>query len=89
MMDGGQVVDAMCGSVACPVADEQGRAYWLPMRADLTLLGIWLPAGESEFVLRYDPPSVRVGLWISGATLLLLVIGSLCFGIWRKRVAKA
>jgi hypothetical protein len=51
------------------------------MRADLTLVGIWLPAGNHEFTLRYNPLSVRLGLWISGGTLLLL----LGVGLWRGR----
>jgi hypothetical protein len=86
-LPGWEVADASCDGATCPDADEQGRAYFLPMRADLTLLGIWLPAGASEFVLRYDPPSVRVGLWISGGTLLLILVGALWLGNWRKRVA--
>jgi hypothetical protein len=85
-LPGWQVSTMQCGGQACPSHDAQGRAYFAPMRANLTLLGIWVPAGESAFTLRYQPNSVRNGLWISGATLLLLLGATLWHG-WNVRRA--
>jgi hypothetical protein len=47
------------------------------MRADLTLVGIWLPAGAVDFDLRYNPMSARIGLWVSGGMLLLVGVAML------------
>jgi hypothetical protein len=52
-----------------------GLSPYSVQRADLTLLAVPLPAGASSFTLRYAPNSVRVGLWISSASLLLLALG--------------
>lgn len=52
-------------------------------RVDLSLIGVPLPAGDFDFALVYDPASVRVGLWISAAALLALVIASAL--AWRAR----
>lgn len=76
-LPGWEVANQLCSGNQCPAVDEQGRSFFVPLRADLTLLGIWLPAGEIEFDLQYNPLSVRMGLWISGATLLLVVIAIL------------
>lgn len=43
------------------------------------LQGIALPAGDHEVVLRYDPLSLRVGLWISGLAFLAFLAAAL----WR------
>ena len=77
-LPGWEVVDTLCDGVSCALQDGVGRTFFVPMRADLTLLGIWLPAGVSNFTLQYNPMSVRIGLWISGVTLLFLlaVIGT-------------
>jgi uncharacterized membrane protein YfhO len=52
-------------------------------RTNLTLLGVPIPAGSWRFDLVYEPASVRIGLWISGVTLILLALGA---GIvfWRR-----
>jgi hypothetical protein len=83
-LPGWEIGQRSCSGHACPTQDEQARPYFLPMRANLTLLGIWLPAGVSTFVLRYDPPSVQQGLWIRGATLLLLLGAVAWHGILRR-----
>jgi hypothetical protein len=77
-MPGWKALDAVCED-ACPEQDPAGRAFFNPMRANLTLIGIWVPAGSSAFTLRYDPISVRLGLWISGVTLLVLAL----LALWR------
>lgn len=53
-----------------------------PLRADLTLLGVPIPAGRVTFDLLYQPDSVRYGLWLGGATLGLLALTAL-FAAWR------
>ena len=48
-----------------------------PLRANLTLLALPVPPGDLTFDLVYQPDSVRLGLWISAATLLLLTLALL------------
>jgi hypothetical protein len=72
-LPGWEVVNQRCSGGECPTQDAQERPYFTPVRSDLTLVGIWVPAGAVEFDLRYRPLSVRMGLWISGGTLLLLL----------------
>ncbi len=66
---------------------EGGPGEPLPVvRANLTLLGIPIPPGESTLELVYQPDSVRYGLLVSGATLTLLglfVLGRRCLARWR------
>ena len=69
-------VDAACTTEASPV---QGAALFTPVRADLTLIGVPVPAGPVQFDLVYWPDSVRFGLWISGGTLLILLV----LAIWQ------
>jgi hypothetical protein len=80
-LPGWEVNSATCNGGPCPGQDGEGRPYFVPMRANLTLLGIWLPAGASVFTLGYNPLSLRLGLWISGGTLMLLLVVLL----WRVR----
>jgi hypothetical protein len=55
------------------IRTEGGPGEPLPVvRANLTLLGIPIPPGESALELVYRPNSVRYGLLVSGATLTLL-----------------
>jgi len=57
------------------VGTERGTGQPLPVvRANLTLLGIPLPPGESSIELVYQPDSVRYGLLVSGTTLALLIL---------------
>lgn len=58
-------------------------------RANLTLVGIPVPAGSWRFDLVYDPDSVRYGLWSSGATLALLGLGSGLVFLRRRKKAAA
>ena len=67
-----------------PAVESQARAPTLqPLRANLTLLAVPAPPGDSTFDLVYQPDSLRFGLWISAATLLLLALALL----WRLLVA--
>lgn len=84
-LPGWDVADARCSAGTCPTQDTEGRAYFNPVRANLTLVGVWLPAGESEFVLRYRPFSVRLGLWISGGTLLVLIVVTFGLALEQRR----
>ena len=58
-------------------------------RADLAFLGVPLPPGAHRFELAYRPRSVRLGLWVSGMTLALLVaVGGAVLVVdrlWRRR----
>jgi hypothetical protein len=61
---------------------EGADAPVAPLRANLTLLGVPIPAGTVAFDLIYQPDSVRDGLWLGGATLGLLALAAL-FAAWR------
>jgi hypothetical protein len=43
-------------------------------RVDHALRGVWLDWGQWHVELRYEPASTRVGLWIGGATLVMLLV---------------
>lgn len=43
-------------------------------RVDHALRGVWLEAGAWHVELRYEPNSTRVGLWIGGAALVMLLV---------------
>lgn len=53
------------------------------LRADIMFRAILLPEGEHAIEFRYQPRSVTVGLWLSGAAWvgMLIVFG---LGVWRK-----
>ena len=62
-----------------------GLDLLVPQRANLTLIGVPVPAGAVDFELIYDPRSVRVGLWISLTTLaILLVLGIISLARTRR-----
>lgn len=54
------------------------------LRANLTWLGMPIPAGDYAIELAYRPASVRYGLWISLAAWALLLGLMLWWGLWRK-----
>ncbi len=55
------------------------------VRTDLTLIGVLLPEPTVEFDLVYRPDSVRLGLMISGLTLLLIGLAVLMGRLLRPR----
>ena len=61
----------------------------LPIELEGTLLrAAQVPAGEHTLVMRFDPPSYRIGESVSRATsilLILAVLGSLALQFARKR----
>ncbi len=64
----------MPGWRATLAAGDAAAAQPVPVwRADLTLLGIAVPPGSSRVDLVYWPDSVRLGLVISGVTLVLVI----------------
>lgn len=76
-LPGWQVVAATCNgaSTACPsIAEGAGLPAFTPLRTNLTLIGVAVPAGTVHFTLRYWPWSVQLGLWISGGALVLLLL---------------
>jgi uncharacterized membrane protein YfhO len=42
------------------------------LTADMIFRGVALEAGEHEVVFRYEPRSIRCGLWISGLSALAI-----------------
>jgi hypothetical protein len=86
-MPGWQVIGADCGPQAAACDELQplvaGLQFFTPYRANLSFVGLVVPAGPVRFELRYWPASVRNGLWISGTTLLLL--GIIAIGRGRRR----
>jgi hypothetical protein len=46
------------------------------LRTNHTLRGIPLPAGKHEVVLKYEPRSLTIGLWTTGATAIAMI------GVW-------
>jgi hypothetical protein len=79
------VTDARCGQTSCADAANPLPALPLlaPVRADLALVAVPVPAGEVAFTLRYAPASVRHGLLIGGVTLLLCL--GLALALWLRR----
>jgi hypothetical protein len=77
-LPGWVVEQAACGGAPCPagVWPAANLPYLAPVRADLTLVGVPVPAGAVAFDLVYRPDSVRDGLWISGVVLALLLAGA-------------
>ena len=56
-----------------------------PLRANLTLLGLPVPAGEVEVELRYRPDSVRFGLAVGAASAGVLLVAAVVAGLQRRR----
>lgn len=88
-MPGWRVTAIECeGGVSCEVggAHTSGLPLLAPVRANVSLVAIALPAGDVRFILEYAPDSVRTGLIISSATILLLcaVAISRAFSVWRS-----
>ncbi len=54
------------------------------VRADYVLRAVCVPSGEHRVVLAYDPPLPKIGLAITGLTLLLLV-GAVARRLLRRR----
>jgi uncharacterized membrane protein YfhO len=53
--------------------------------ANHALRALPIPPGEHAVVLAYDPPHLRLGLAITGLTLLVLVAAALWMGRRRAR----
>lgn len=77
----------MPGWQATLLQDARGNPRSEPLnlvRADLTFLGIQIPAGAGVIDVQYRPTSVRIGLTLSGLTWALLLL-SLLYSLWTKR----
>jgi hypothetical protein len=84
-MPGWMVNDVACGTGrGCSAAPFQGIAPFTVLRANHALLGVVVPPGEVSFNLAYRPASVRLGFWISAATLSALA-GVVALRSVRKR----
>lgn len=88
-MPGWQISAPSCHSQSAITCDLTTPTLGLPplqvQRANLTLIGVPVPAGAVEFEVRYWPHSVQLGLWISGSTGLLLVGLLLARWWWQRR----
>lgn len=76
-MPGWRVQNVECKAGCSPGGDAGtpvGLPAFEPLRADLTLIGVPLPKGTYTFDLIYQPDSIRNGLWITGAALILLAV---------------
>ena len=78
------------GWTAC--IDPSGAASDVELfRADWTLRGAVLPAGEHDLVLRFDPPSYRISSNVSRASsiglilLTLLALGGVLLPGWKRK----
>ena len=87
-MPGWRVQNVMCAG-GCQNETPLGLQAFAPQRANLTLVGVPVPAGSFTFDLVYQPDSIRAGLWISGATLLVLVVLAAWRWLARKKPGKA
>ena len=54
------------------------------LTADHTLRAVVVPTGEHVVTLRYDSPATRLGLLVTGLTLLL-VVGAWLIAVWQTR----
>jgi hypothetical protein len=54
-------------------------------RADTLFRAVAVPPGHHTIELHFQAPSLRLGLLISGATLLLTVLGGLAAFLWYRR----
>lgn len=72
-MPGWRVDNINCEAPAVCTPGRAPGELLQPVRANLTLLGVPIPAGKVTFDLVYAPNSVRMGQMISGGVLLLLL----------------
>jgi hypothetical protein len=79
-LPGWQLANVRCGAANGVCPDDLAQAFRIH-RVNLTFIGIVVPAGEVHFDLVYWPRSVRDGLLISGATLLIIM----AFGLVQLR----
>lgn len=91
-MPGWQVRNVACGVErgTCQETrqDKPGLQHLTVYRVDLTLIGVLVPAGVVTFELSYWPTSVQAGLWISGGTVLILLLLIGWHGWMRRRSAR-
>ncbi|MCB9138456.1 MAG: hypothetical protein H6642_08930 [Caldilineaceae bacterium] len=76
-LPGWRIDNPRCAGDACPERNSSDLPLLEPLRADLALIGVAVPSGDTSFELVYAPDSVRIGLWITLATLLALAVGAL------------
>lgn len=84
-MPGWRVRNALCGEeypCAAGEASPIGIEQLTPVRADLAFMAVVVPEGDIRFELSYEPRSFRVGVAITGATLILLAVAA-AVSAWR------
>lgn len=65
-----------------------GLTYFEPVPVNLTLIGVAVPGGLTQFELAYQPASVWIGGFISGITLSVIIAIGTIARIRRPRTAK-
>lgn len=85
-LPGWEITECRVGIAACEMSvPVLGLRPFSIVRANLTLIGVPIPAGEVQFELRYWPNSLQSGLWISGGTMALLFMAALWRTMRRRR----
>jgi len=55
------------------------------LRTNYALRGVKVPAGEHQVVFQYNPPSFTIGVYTSGGTLLVILIGGIFISRRKER----
>ena len=61
------------------VDGKQTKIY----RANYNFRAVIVPGGEHQVVFKYEPQSFKIGLYLSGGTLLVLLVGTIIF--WKRK----
>ena len=66
------------------VDGEKDKIY----KANFLSRGVALPAGEHDIIFRFEPSSVKIGLFISGITLVLILSGLTASALYKQKGEK-
>jgi hypothetical protein len=84
-----RAVAAIPGSRATWRPAGRGSSQVLPIRRSGVVQAVTVPAGRGTITWSYNPPGARLGLWLSGVSLVLLVLMGLGALLWRRRPSTA
>ena len=57
-------------------------------RAQMALMGTYIPAGKTTLQFGYSPDSLVIGQWVRGFAVIASAIGFVSFQVWDRRLAK-